>query len=144
MTTRQEIIDRISDQDTAKVFKEVAGVSDINAITKGRTSTPGVYVFRLRRQAGANTAGTGVVQKVNDSYAVVIVEDTGRDTRGGDASDLIEAHCEQIQSALLNWIPGSGKRGLEYDGGRLVTIKGGRIFWQEIYTLPGNQIRQLN
>lgn len=143
MTERQEIEQRIRDQDKAnnQVFRQVAGAADFSAIQRAHIDTPAVFVIRLNRDAGNNTAINAVVQSVEPTFGVVLVVRNARDARGADSSDELEGYCAQIEGWLLGWKPAGSKRGLEYGGGDLLAFNDDRLFWQEIYSLPGGQIR---
>jgi hypothetical protein len=146
MTTRADIEERIRDHDQAngRRFRQVAGAADIEAVMAGRVTPPGAYVIRLGRKSGRNRAATGVSQAVAVSFAVMLVIADRRGDRGTDSSDEMEALCDQVQAALLNWAPPGARRGLEYAGGRLTSRKDARLYWQEVYTLPGQQLRQIS
>lgn len=133
MTIRQSIEQQILQQDTGNRFREVAGAANLRSVLEGRVSTPACYVFRLRNSAGRNELDNAVNQRVVESYAVVIVTDNKRDTRGGDSSDENELLCQQVDQALLNWKPDPEAEPMEYGGGSLVAMKDGCFFWQEIY-----------
>lgn len=133
MTIRQSIEQRIGQQDNTNNFREVAGAANLRSVLDGRVSAPACYVFRLRNSAGRNELDNAVNQRVVESYAVVIVTDNKRDTRGGDASDANEALCKQVEQALLNWTPDPEADPIEYGGGSLVTMKDGYFYWQEVY-----------
>jgi len=134
MTIRQAIEQRIKAQDTANNFREVAGAANLRGVLESRVSAPACYVFRLRNNPGANTLDIGVSQRVVESYAVVVVTGNKRDARGGDSSDENEALCQQVDTALLNWTPDPAAEPLEYGGGSLVSLAGGTMYWQDIYT----------
>ena len=146
MTTRADIQDRIEAYDQAhdKRLHEVGGAASVEEVLKGRTVAPGAYVVRLARPAGKNTAGNGVAQKITTRFAILIVQDDRAGDRGEDSSDELEALCDLVEAALLNWKPPGAKRGMEYGGGKLTGRNDGRLFWQENYSLPGQQLRQLN
>jgi len=145
MTTRADIEERLRAYDDAhdRLLDEVGGAASVEEAIEGRTVAPGAYVIRLSRPAGKNTAGTGVVQKVTVRFAVLLVQDDRAGSSGADSSDDLEALCNLVEDALLNWTPPGAKRGMEYGGGKLTSRNEGRLFWQEVYQLPGQQIRQL-
>lgn len=132
MTVRSAIADRVRAQVTD--LREVAGAADLRGVLEGRVSAPAAYVFRLRNSAGRNQLDNAVSQAVRESYAVVVVTQNLRDTRGGDSSDANEVLCDQVGAALLGWAPAVDADTLEYGGGQLVSMKDGYFYWQEVYT----------
>lgn len=132
MTVRSVIADRVRDQVTD--LREVSGAADLRGVLDGRVTAPAAYVFRLRNSAGANQLDNAVSQRVQESYAIVVVSQNLRDARGGDSSDANEVLCDQVIGALLGWLPDPEADALEYGGGQLVSMKDGYFYWQEIYT----------
>jgi len=130
-TLRQAIEDRIRDQVSG--LREVAGAADLQSVLAGRITPPAAFVFRVQTRAGENSIVNGVDQRVTETYAVVIVTRNVRDPRGADSSDDNEALASSVSTALLGWQPASDADPLEYDGGRLLSLSDGFLFWQEAY-----------
>ncbi len=131
MTIRKNIEDRLKAQ--VSDFREVAGAADLRSVLDGRVSAPACYIFRMRNRPGKNTLDNAVSQRVDESYAIVVVSQNLRDTRGGDSSDVNETLCDQVNTALLGWTPDPTAESMEYGGGQLVSMKGGFFYWQDIY-----------
>ncbi len=130
MTARQLIEDRIRAECS---FKEVGGVADLDSVLKGRVSAPGCYLYAAQTRAARNEHDAIVAQWVNEVYAAVIVtRNVGNDR--GDGSDENEAFRDQVSAALLGWEPQPGMAMITYNGGRLVSVKNGYLYWQELYS----------
>ena len=130
MTIRQLIEARIEAECR---FREVAGAADLPNVLKGRATTPGCYIYRASVRAGNNGLVNAVSQRIEETYAVVIVSRNVRDPRHGDSADENEALCAQVSAALLGWQPDETTEPMEYAGGRLVSLLNGAYYWQEHY-----------
>ena len=131
MSIRAEIETRISEQ-CWDHFNEIAGAADLNSILAGRVSAPGAYIFRLANAAAENTRVNAISQRIQESYAVVVVTRNVRD-KGRDSSDESEALCDLISNCLLGWEPASAEAPITYTGGKLITLRDDILFWQEVY-----------
>lgn len=139
MTTRQLIEDRIKattqplvDRGLAK-FREVAGAANLEAISDGRLTAPGCYIYRTNAQAVPSAYDDQVSQLVTDRFGVVVVVRNVRDSRQGDSSDDAEQYCEALREILLGWQPDPYSAPIEYAGGTLVSLLNGFLIWQESY-----------
>ncbi|OIO70888.1 MAG: hypothetical protein COS35_06500 [Zetaproteobacteria bacterium CG02_land_8_20_14_3_00_50_9] len=129
----QSIVTRLEDQ--AVGFKSLAGAAELEqAIAGGVRVAPAGFVVPLKEDAGANTTGTMIVtQDVTTRFAIVFaVKDlsdrSGKSAIDGGLRDLRIA----VGNALVGWAP-AGFNICEWDGGSIVRIGGGTVYWRDRY-----------
>ena len=131
-TDRQLIEQRLKDS-AGRHFGEVKGAAGLSEIKSARFRAGGVYVYPLRRNAGRNTLGPGVAQRVDLQFGIVCVARNVSDARGGDSTDVIEEMAEHVRAALLGWCPSEEHESMVYAGGGQVGFLDQFVLWQEIY-----------
>lgn len=130
MTIRQIIEDRIRDQCD---FNEVAGTTSLEVLFKNRVSDNGCYVYRMRTRSRTTGDSDRITQQRSEIFAVVIVTRNVSADRG-DASDINEAKCAEVEAALLGWPPTEFHWDMEHVSGDLVAMKNGFTYWQDVYS----------
>jgi len=115
-------------------FKLVSGAADLENALSGRVrALPACFIVPLKEDAGANTSGTMVItQDIVDRFAVVYAVKDLADPLGVAAIDgsLRDLRLATL-NALVGWVPASGFDVCEYDGGSLIRIESGTIFWRD-------------
>ncbi|MCQ8183702.1 hypothetical protein NP603_21525 [Methylomonas sp. SURF-1] len=112
---------------------EVAGASSLAEILKGRLTHRGVYIYPERKTAEPNRVIGAVSQRVSVQFGIVSVVRNVRDSRGADAADVSAVLQDEIEGAMLGWLPHGNFDGFEFAGGRLVSMLGGYFIWLDSY-----------
>ena len=114
--------------DAPKLFTAVRLPND-----PGQRRAPALYVVPESSRATPNRLANGISQRVTETVAVVIVEQTRNDPLGDAARVKVEERRIAIRAALLGYEPPDWAP-LEYRRGALVAIdREGRVVWAESY-----------
>lgn len=99
----------------------------------GQRRAPALYVVPESASAAPNRLSNAVSQRITETIAVVIVEQSRNDPLGDKARQAVERQRKAIRGALLGYEP-DGWAPLEYRRGALVAIdRERRVVWAESY-----------
>jgi len=128
-----DIVVRLNSQ--AVGFKSLEGAAELErAMAPGGVRVlPAGYVVPLSDDAGPNALATVAIrQRIDERFALIYAVKDISDPRGESALDgglrdlRLAAHA-----ALLGWIPANGYDQVEFDGGTIIKISNGVIFWRD-------------
>lgn len=103
---REDLYGEIRIDDFTSEVTQVEGTTDFRGVlTEDQvSSTPSVFVMRLRTQASSNsTLGYDVRQQVEDYFGILLVADNITDEYGVNSMDVIWAMHSKIIDSLLGW-----------------------------------------
>lgn len=103
---REDLYGEIRIDDFTSEVTQVEGTTDFRGVlTEDQvSSTPSVFVMRLRTQATNNaTLGYDVRQQVEDYFGILLVADNISDEYGVNSMDVIWAMHSKIIDSLLGW-----------------------------------------
>jgi len=133
------IVARLNDQVSA--FKSIEGALDFEKQLKsGVRKAPAGFVMPLKEDAAGNRiAANAVRQKITDRFAIVYAVKNLSDATGaagidGGLRDLRMA----TKTALVGWVPGAGFNICTEDGGSLIAIENGTIWWRDRFITSHN------
>ena len=125
------IIKRLSEQSAELRF--VGGSADIPS-QSAPAKRPSAFVYPLIEQPAANTLVSGVDQRVQVRFAVLLcVTDARPGIHQGRTLTELEAVRESVRIALLNWQPPNASDICEFAGGQLQAMGDGLLWWQDDY-----------
>ena len=128
----QPIIDRIKAQ-VAALSNRVGGTAEFAAATEMQESLPVPHAFVMPLADGApdSLVVTGVVQNIEERFAVIVAVDNTAESRGQTASDALEPIRASLWAALLDWTPDADvNEGVEYRGGQHLAMNRARLWHQ--------------
>lgn len=106
------------------------------ALSNGYMAMPAAYVIPSADDAEDNGDLNGLTQDITESVGIVVVLDATADRRGQAGALSVESMKYGLHKALLNWHLDEQRaaRGLQYDGGSLLTVTGAKLIWQFNYS----------
>ncbi len=126
------IVARLDDQVVG--FKQIEGAAELEKAVNGNVrKSPAGFVVPLKEDASGNTSGTLVVtQEITDRFAVAYAV---KDVSAPNGEAIIDAGLRNLRlatmNALIGWAPADGFNVCEFDGGSLISIKGGVVIWRD-------------
>lgn len=109
----------------------VAGASEFKPLPEGaKLALPAAYVLPLDDSADEQRSQTDYWQSITDGFAVVVALSNSQDERGQAANDLVEESRDQLWKALLGWAPEEKYEGIVYEGGNLLRMDRGVLYYQ--------------
>lgn len=129
------IIARLRDQ-CASFSNRVAGVAEFDDALPHDESLAVPHAFVIvgfNSGLEAQTAGL-VTQVLNDELSVVLCVDNTEDDRGQGGADNVEDLLDEVWSALIGWVPGTGYGGLQYQSGSLLAVSRARLWYVMEFT----------
>jgi hypothetical protein len=120
------------------IFEAVLGAANIQEALKegiGKRSNA-AFLLPGARRPGRNERATGVgrpFQKMELTFAVLIAVRTLKDPLGKKATGILEQLVRQLEDSLLGYTPPQMDTGILLAGGRLVKLKDGELWWQEMF-----------
>ena len=119
-------------------FKSVGGAAELDAAASIAPATPSAFVMPLAETAEAPSLAGIHDQRIEQSFAVVIVLANRRDATGAAAAQDLHALRMQVRAALLGWVPdASNGETVAFTSGRLIRLDDGRLWWSDefrVYT----------
>ena len=111
--------------------KKVEGLLQLSDIDNAGARRAGAFVLPLKEDAQANQASTQVVvQRITETFGVVVGVKTVRDLRGEAAHDGgLSSIKDELLQAMVGWVPVVDYSQFEYVGGQLLKINGGTVYW---------------
>jgi hypothetical protein len=121
----------------------VGGAAEFTAAQNATLNDETAFVFQLSEQADRNKLDSGVIQKVNENFGVVVAlknDTTPKDELGLTAHDKLFTARKELWSALLGWeMRGAQDDNIEsqvsYVGGRLLGIDRGYLWYLFTFTV---------
>lgn len=138
--TRQQIVNRLIELD---IFQDVGGSAQLSLLNRDSFRSPTALVISLKIDSTKNTALSGVMQKLTESYGIFIIIENNDDPRGSDSSDIINYLRTAVLESLLNYQPIGSYCGMTYEGGQLLEPQDNLLIWQDSYNVY-THIQQLN
>ena len=109
----------------------VAGASEFKPLPEGaKLALPAAYVIPLDDNAEEQRSQSDYWQSITDGFAVIVAINNGQDERGQAANDLVEVSREVLWKALLGWVPEEKYEGIVYEGGNLLRMDRGVLYYQ--------------
>lgn len=109
----------------------VAGASEFKPLPEGaKLALPAAYVIPLDDSAEEQRSKTDYWQSITDGFAVIVAINNSQDERGQAANDLVEVSREVLWKALLGWAPEQKYEGIAYEGGNLLRMDRGVLYYQ--------------
>lgn len=143
-TVRQQLVERLkalTDAQDELLFREVAGAANLKAALENTDNQPGAYVFAVREQAQGNITANGVLQPVNQTFAIVIMVENFTDDFGADSSDVLESLRREVRDSILGFQPAEDYgQAFEYVSGQALSFQDDLLIWQDNFLLPNVMI----
>lgn len=96
----------------------------------GKLTLPAAYVVLMDDEAGTNQSDNGYQQLVSDTFAVVVVLSNAVDELGKATIGQILPYRKELCKALLSWKPDAEHGPIVYEGGQLLAIDRGHVYYQ--------------
>lgn len=117
------------------ILKTVGGAADFDLGVETVVNPerlPAAYVIPLEDSAEDNEMQNGLLQQVRERCGIVVEVDNAIDRRGQTSSFQIETLKYAIFKSILNWRIDAvrAQKGIQYAGGRILTMDRARLFWQ--------------
>ena len=109
----------------------VAGAAEYKVVP-GSTSlaVPCAFVVPLDDNPEQNATQNSVSQLLSDAFAVIVALDNRADERGQASSDAHHDIRTELWKALLGWEPAEDYGPMRYEGGSLIELDRGRLWYQ--------------
>lgn len=124
---------------TARLQSEVADLRQIGgaaefeaASANSPRATPAAFVIPLGEDPRPSSGANFIRQQIRVSVGVVLAVKNVADTKGEAAQVDLGVLRPAVQTALLGWSP-TGAEPLERGAGRLIGMKNGVLYWQDVY-----------
>lgn len=125
------IVEALKTRTNATFTGRIAGAAEFSTIEDAAKMTlPAAYVIPLDDSAGANLSDNGYLQTVTDTFAVIVVLSNSADEVGKASVAQIQTVRNVLCAALLRWSPDAEHSPIEYQGGQLLTIDRGVMYYQ--------------
>lgn len=102
----------------------------------GKMELPAAYVVLMDDSADANQSANGYQQVIADTFAVIVVLSNAVDELGKATIDQIIPLRKTLCQALLSWEPDSEHGPIVYEGGQLLAIDRGHVYYQYEFSAP--------
>lgn len=119
-------------QEAGTPFLQVAGAAELEAaMVGGLKSNQAAFVIPLAHGAAPNERVNAVYQRIPYAVGVVIVVRNLQDAQGGKAQASLDTCWNWVKGKLLGWVPTTDHEPVEYEGGRMVALANGFLWWQD-------------
>lgn len=113
-------------------LRQVGGAAEFSALPEtGPQAVPAAFVVPLEERAGHNTLDTGISQRVDTRFGVILAVRNLRDGVGAAANDDLETLRRAIKDALLGWRPTGADDVCTFGGGRVLQLANQVLWWQD-------------
>jgi len=112
-------------------FRQVAGAAEFAQVRPEALPLPACWVIRSAdrsRHAGER------LEHVTLSFDVVIAIENARSHAPGETDDKLLSYRLAVKGRLLGWEPQPGVRPVKFDGGRVLEVTDGDLYWADRYT----------
>lgn len=118
----------------ARIADECPGFAHVSHVfaPPGEYDYPAAFVGPLKRQQAERPRMLGMyAQMIRQIFAVYVVLPKRTDAGSSSAADDLDALCDELRAALVDWRPaGSSDNPLSYAGGELAE-RDGLVCWRE-------------
>lgn len=128
----QPVIARIRTE-VATFSNRVGGTAEIPIVQAefDALPVPHAFVMMLADDAGEPLSTTATVQRLTESFAVLVAVSNTTDRRGQSASDAMEDIRDALIAALVGWSPDADLYDdIAYDGGQFRDMTRARLWHQ--------------
>ena len=122
------IITRLETETTADFFKAIEAASSINLVESISANCPSVFVHPVSETPRDSQLISGVNQDVEQRFAVLIAAQNIQ----SDSEPLEDAR-DEIKTALIGYQPSADQDYIEFEGGEVIDVDKGVIWWRDIY-----------
>ena len=113
-------------------LRQVGGAADFSALPGvGPQAVPAAFLVLLDENAGSNQLDTGISQRVDVRFGVILAVRNLHDGVGAAAIDDLETLRRAIKNALLGWRPPGADDVCIYGGGRVLELSEQILWWQD-------------
>ncbi len=113
-------------------LRQIGGAAEFSALPDaGPQAVPAAFVVPLDEHAGRNQLDTGISQRVDVRFGVILAVRNLRDGLGAAANDDLEALRRAIKDALLGWRPAGADDVCTFGGGRVLQLANQVLWWQD-------------
>lgn len=114
----------------------VAGAAQFKNLDQSTSfPVPAAFVIPLDDEAGEQESKSGYRQDLREAFAVVVAVSNASDERGQTSINQVRVSVrEQLWRCLLGWIPEPGYDGVVYEGGAVLSIDRGRLWYQHEFS----------
>lgn len=107
----------------------VAGAAEFRLLPDAAAMTlPAAYVVPLD-ETTEPAQGNNNRQTIHESFAVIVAMQP-QDARGQGGTQSVHTLRTELFRALLGWVPDTDYAEVEYEGGQLLQLDRGRMWWQ--------------
>ena len=113
-------------------LRQVGGAAEFSALPEaGPQAVPAAFVVPLEERAGHNALDTGISQRVDTRFGVILAVRNLRDGVGAAANDDLETLRRAVKDALLGWQPAGADDVCTFGGGRVLQLANQVLWWQD-------------
>lgn len=113
-------------------LRQVGGAAEFSALPEaGPQAVPAAFVVPLEERAGSNQLDTGISQRVDVRFGVILAVRNLRDGVGAAANDDLETLRRAVKAALLGWQPTGADDVCTFGGGRVLQLNNQVLWWQD-------------
>ncbi|ORE87818.1 hypothetical protein [Aurantimonas sp. 22II-16-19i] len=127
-----EIKDRLVER-CGSAFGMIGDALDLAAVREQPLASPALFVVPLREVSAGNSRMTGVLQRSEIDFGVVIIVDNISDTTGAAAGQDLEVLKTAVRAALIGWQPASAEDIITHVSGELTGSREGTVWWEEVF-----------
>lgn len=114
-------------------FAMIEGAARLAAVQQQDSllALPAAFVFALTDTSEPNERVSNVLQRNTATVGVVIVAGDVSDAIGGAASADVEVLKAEVRRRLIGWQPPSAEDVVTHEGGSLVDMRAGNVWWED-------------
>lgn len=120
------IIEKI---ESIKAFRQVDGALALADVGNLLKAAPAAFVSPTGERAGESRLVGGHDQRVDATFAVIIVIAAAA-RQAGQPADTLHDLATAVRDTLTAWTHPDMASATEYAGGKLLAMSGGYLFWQ--------------
>ncbi len=121
-----QIVDRLKGVGGLRAVDGVIGLAGVKGVPP---VTPCAFVMPLSDQAGPNMTMTGIDQRVEQLFGVLVILRGAGDLKGSKAANVIAVTRDAINAHLVGWQPPGAESAIDYVGGALVDLIDDTVWW---------------
>lgn len=113
-------------------LRQVGGAAEFSALPEaGPQAVPAAFVVPLEERAGSNQLDTGISQRVDVRFGVILAVRNLRDGTGAAANDDLAMLRRVVKDALLGRQPAGADDVCLFGGGRVLQLNNQVLWWQD-------------
>lgn len=106
-----------------KGYYEIKHAFDLDPVEKKRNTLPALYLWPGTDEGSGDSTDTYVSKRLRRTAHIHLV----------CKIEELETRLAELRTKCIGWNAGAGYDDLEHEAGRVVSLKGGVIWWEETY-----------